>query len=140
LKSGAEILIIDDDQDFVEISKLALAGKGYRIRAAGSTPEAWKLLERKPPDLIILDLMMERLDSGMDLGQRIKNHPRLCSVPILMLSSISRETGMDFTPQTPEDLMQMHVDDFSTKPVKAKVLIEKVERLLALRGARKEGP
>jgi CheY-like chemotaxis protein len=74
--------------------------------------------------------MMEKLDAGMVLSQKIKGHPELSSTPILMLTSISRDTGMDFTPRTAEDLKKLKVDDFHTKPIKGKTLLEKVEKLL----------
>jgi len=126
----AKILIVDDDLDFIEISRLNLEAKGYRVLSASSGKEGWKMAEKEKPDLIILDLMMEKLDAGMVLSQKIKGHPELSSTPILMLTSISRDTGMDFTPRTAEDLKKLKVDDFHTKPIKGKTLLEKVEKLL----------
>lgn len=73
--------------------------------------------------------------AGMVLSQKIKNHPQYSSIPILMLTSITRDTGLDFTPRTGEDLKKLNVDDFSMKPIKAKVLLEKVEKLLALQSS-----
>jgi CheY-like chemotaxis protein len=162
-----KILIVDDDLDFIEISRLNLEGKGYQVRSATDGKEGWKMVEKEKPDLIIMDLMMERLDAGVALSQRIKSHPQYGSIPILMLTSISRDTGMDFTPRTaddlkshpqyasipilmltsisrdtgmdfaprtPEDLQKLKVDDFHTKPIKAKTLLQKVEKLLASKG------
>ncbi len=130
MKKKAKILIVDDDLDFVEINKTFLEHKGYRLISAFSAKQGWTKVEKEKPDLIILDLMMERLDSGMNLSQRLKNHPRYASIPILMLTSISRETGMDFSPRTEEERQQLQVEDFSSKPIKTKTLLEKVEKLL----------
>ena len=94
------------------------------------------MVKKQKPDLIIMDLMMEQLDSGMALSQQIKGHPQYAAIPILMLTSISRDTGMDFTPRTGGDLKQLNVDDFSSKPIKAQVLLEKVEKLLAQKSKR----
>lgn len=135
MKTGVKILIVDDDLDFVEISKLSLERQGYEIRSAPNVKEGWKMVEKEKPDLIIMDLMMEHLDAGMVLSQKIKNHPQYSSIPILMLTSITRDTGLDFTPRTGEDLKKLNVDDFSMKPIKAKVLLEKVEKLLALQSS-----
>jgi CheY-like chemotaxis protein len=126
-----KILIVDDDWDFIEISRFSLEAQGYEILAATRAKEGWKILEKERPDLIIMDLMMENLDSGMALSQKIKNHPQFSLIPILMLTSITRETGMDFSPRNAEDLRHLHVDDFSTKPIKSKLLLEKVAKLLA---------
>ncbi len=133
MKTNPKILIVDDDLDFIEISRLNLEGKGYQVRSATDGKEGWKMVEKEKPDLIIMDLMMEKLDAGVALSQKIKSHPRYGSIPILMLTSISRDTGMDFTPRTAEDLKKLKVDDFHTKPIKAKTLLEKVEKLLRLK-------
>ena len=136
MKPKAKILVVDDDLDFIEISKLSLEGQGYQILSAFNAKEGWKMVEKQKPDLIIMDLMMERLDSGMALSQQIKGHPQYTAIPILMLTSISRDTGMDFTPRTGEDLRKLNVDDFSSKPIKVHVLLEKVEKLLAKKSKR----
>jgi CheY-like chemotaxis protein len=135
MKTGVKILIVDDDLDFVEISKLSLERQGYKIQSALNAKEGWKMVEKEKPDLIIMDLMMEHLDAGMVLSQKIKNHPQYSSISILMLTSITRDIGLDFTPRTGEDLKKLNVDDFSMKPIKAKVLLEKVEKLLALQSS-----
>ena len=138
MKRNPKILIVDDDFDFVEIHKTFLEQKGYRISSAFSAKEGWRMVEKEKPDLIILDLMMERLDSGMNLSQRLKNHAQYASIPILMLTSISRETGMDFSPRTEEERKQLQVEDFSSKPIKTKTLLEKVEKLLNRKGVAEE--
>jgi CheY-like chemotaxis protein len=135
MKTGVKILIVDDDLDFVEISKLSLERQGYKIQSAPNAKEGWKMVEKEKPDLIIMDLMMEHLDAGMVLSQKIKNHPQYSSISILTLTSITRDIGLDFTPRTGEDLKKLNVDDFSMKPIKAKVLLEKVEKLLALQSS-----
>jgi CheY-like chemotaxis protein len=135
MKTGVKILIVDDDLDFVEISKLSLERQGYKIQSAPNAKEGWKMVEKEKPDLIIMDLMMEHLDAGMVLSQKIKNHPQYSSISILTLTSITRDTGLDFTPRPGEDLKKLNGDDFSMKPIKAKVLLEKVEKLLALQSS-----
>ena len=133
MKSGVKILIVDDDLDFVEISKLSLEKQGYEVQSAPNAKEGWKRVGKEKPDLIILDLMMEHLDAGMLLSQKLKKHPEYSSIPILMLTSMACDTGLDFSPRTIRDLKQLNVDDFSMKPIKAKALLEKVGKLLALR-------
>lgn len=122
---------MDDDLDFVQINKIYLEKEGYRVSCAYSAKEGWRMVEKEKPDLILMDLMMENLDSGMALSQQVKGHKEYASTPILMLTSISRETGMDFTPRSPEELKQLKVDEYCSKPIKPKALLEKVQRLLA---------
>ena len=127
----AKVLIIDDDWDFIEISRFPLEAKGYRVFSAESAEEGWKVLEKEKPDLILMDLMMEDLDSGVVLSRKIKSHPQYAAIPILMLTSIARDTGMEVSPRSAEDLRHLNVDDFGTKPLKSKLLLEKVEKLLS---------
>jgi CheY-like chemotaxis protein len=134
MKPNFKILIVDDDLDFIEISRLSLEGEGYEVRSAPNAKEGWKVVQKEKPDLIIMDLMMEHLDAGMVLSKKIKNHPHFSSIPILMLTSITRETGLDFTPRTEEDYKKLNVDDFSMKPIKPKALLEKVKKLLVGQG------
>jgi len=136
MKASPKILIVDDDPDFVEIGRLSLEGKGYQILTASTGREGWEMVQKEGPDLVILDLMMEDLDAGMTLSRKIKTDPRHAGTRILMLTSIARETGMDFSPRTEDDLRKLKVDDFHSKPIKVKTLLEKVGKLLA----RREGP
>ena len=129
----AKVLIIDDDWDFIEISRFSLEAKGYRVLSAESAEEGWKVLEKEKPDLILMDLMMEDLDSGVVLSRKIKSHPQYAAIPILMLTSIARDTGMEVSPRSAEDFRHLNVDDFGTKPLKSKLLLEKVEKLLSRR-------
>jgi CheY-like chemotaxis protein len=131
MKEKPKILIVDDDRDFIEINRYPLEAQGYRVVTAASAKEGWKRIEKEKPDLIIMDLMMETLDAGTALSQRVKGDPRYQFIPILMLTSMARETGMDFSPRNEQDLRELHVDDFGIKPIKSKALLEKVERLLA---------
>lgn len=139
MSASPKILIVDDDPDFIEIGKLSLEGKGYRVLSASTGKEGWEMVEQEAPDLVILDLMMEDLDAGMALAGKIKGHPRYQAIPVLMLTSISRETGMDFAPRTDEDLKKLKVDDFHSKPIKPRLLLEKVATLLQRRAGNKEG-
>ena len=133
MKRSPKILIVDDDPDFIEIGRLSLEGKGYQILSASTGREGWEMVQKERPDLVILDLMMEDLDAGMTLSHKIKTDPRYADTPILMLTSIARETGMDFTPRTEDDFRKLKVDDFHSKPIKVKTLLDKVEKLLARR-------
>jgi CheY-like chemotaxis protein len=126
-----KVLIVDDDEDFIAISRFSLESQGYQVLAATSAKEGWRVIKKEYPQLIILDLMMENMDAGMVLSQKIKKNPRFSSIPILMLTSIARDTGINFSPRNAEDLRHLHVDEFGIKPIKGKLLVEKVTRLLS---------
>ncbi|MFH0787951.1 MAG: response regulator, partial [Pseudomonadota bacterium] len=58
MENAADILIIDDDRDLVDSMRIILESKAYQVRSAYNGKEGYAEMERKPPDLIILDVMM----------------------------------------------------------------------------------
>lgn len=123
-----KILLIDDDVDVVEAMKIVLQSKGYQVLVAYDGGSGYKKAEDEMPDLIILDVVMKTKDEGFQTSYRLKHNPSLASVPILMLTSVGKETGFIFHPETDEEYLP--VDDFVEKPIKPKELLNKVEKLL----------
>jgi len=124
----SKILIIDDDVDIVEAIKIVLESKGHKTITAYEGEEGYKKAAAERPDLIILDVVMKTKDQGFQISYKLKNHPELSKIPILMLTSVGRETGFRFNKETDEDYLP--VDDFVEKPVKPNELLSKVNKLL----------
>jgi CheY-like chemotaxis protein len=124
------ILLIDDDLDFIEMNKLMLESKGYRIQCAHDPREAWEKMTAEKPALIVSDLMMQALDSGFAFARQIKTDERFKDVPIIILTSVNSQYGFDFHPRTPEELAAMYADAFFEKPTSARALLQKVEELV----------
>ena len=82
---AATVLIAEDNPDITRLLHLALR-KNFKVVAAPNGAEAFKLLERFNPELVITDLMMPEVD-GMEFTQMIKSDPRYSSTPVLMLSA-----------------------------------------------------
>jgi CheY-like chemotaxis protein len=122
------ILVIDDDVNFVAAMKPVLQSKGYSVEAAHSKDEAMRKLEKSMPDLILLDIMMEKLTDGFDICYKLKHDPERKKIPVLALSSIMEETGFKFSPFTDGEYFE--ADDFLQKPVEPAILLGRVERLL----------
>ncbi|MBI3752749.1 MAG: response regulator [Deltaproteobacteria bacterium] len=127
-----KILIIDDDADIVEAIKIVLESKGYKVISANEGDAGYKKAETERPDLIILDVMMKTKDQGFQVSYKLKNHPELAKIPILMLTSVGRETGFQFSKETDEEYLP--VDELVEKPIKPKELLAKVEKLLKSSG------
>ncbi|HBR18079.1 MAG: response regulator receiver protein [Deltaproteobacteria bacterium RIFCSPLOWO2_12_FULL_43_16] len=124
----AKILIIDDDADIVEATKIVLESKGYKVISANEGDAGYKKAEAERPDLIILDVMMKTKDQGFQVSYKLKNNPELSKIPILMLTSVGRETGFKFSKETDEDYLP--VEELVEKPIKPKDLLLKVEKFL----------
>lgn len=128
----AKIIIIDDDPDILDASTLVLNSKGYETITASNPEDGFKMVKDNNPDLIILDVMMNEPDDGFFLAQKFRKDK--IKTPIIMYTSISKATGMDFGKSE-----LVPVDEYVEKPISPDELIEKVEKLLKrkLEGSKK---
>lgn len=125
------VLIVDDDPEFVETTKIMLESGGYETRAAVNGSDALKRLEEEKPDIILLDVMMKTVGDGVWVGQRIKGDQRFSDVPILMITAVNKESAnrsFHLDPSTDGDYLP--VDGFLEKPVEPAVLLREVARLV----------
>jgi len=123
-----KVLLVDDDVDFLEMHSAVLENRGYRVITARSSQECLDILEKTRPDVVVLDVMMERFDSGFRASKTIKEkHP---NTPIILLTSIGDQTGLEFS-SNDEILKETGADILLDKPVSPKVFIEQIEKLAA---------
>ena len=128
MKERSKILLVDDDTDFLEMHRAVLENHGYEVITAINGKEGIERVRAEMPDLIILDLMMEKHDAGFSFSQNIKSDPLFKKIPILMVTSVAEATGYKFSMK--EDGYWMKTDDFLDKPVRPDVLIDRVQKLL----------
>lgn len=117
-----KILIIDDDIDLVETMRMVLEEEGFEVLDAQDGIQGLKSVRENNPDLIILDVMMERQDEGFHVAYEIQNDEKYKDIPIIMLSAVSQETGFNFDPEKDGDYIP--VKAFVEKPVNHDKLIE----------------
>ena len=128
--SAPSILVVDDDPDFVAITKAILETKQYQVRSAPSPDEGFAELEEEIPDLLILDVMMGRGAGGFVLARKIRKDSRFDHVPILMLTSMTEQTGFSMPGERISEKF-LPVDDYIEKGIAPHALLEKVEQQLA---------
>ena len=133
----AKILIIDDDPHYVKAMRTILESEGYQIEATNYPAEALAQIIKIKPDLILLDIMMEKLTDGFDICYKLKHDPRLKKIPVLAVTAITQETGFKFSPKTDGEYFE--ADDYLEKPVKAEDLLEHVGKLLKRQIRQKAG-
>lgn len=131
MKQNEKILLVDDDIDFLEMHKAVLKNHGYDVITATNSKEGLEKVRTEMPDLVILDLMMEKHDAGFSFSKKIKSDPLFKRIPILMVTSVAEATGYSFSLK--KDGYWMKTDDFLDKPVLPKVLIERIKKLLKSR-------
>ena len=136
------ILIVDDDDDITYTMQIILENHGYQVDSAVNSTTAKQKIEQHKPDLIILDVMMDTMHEGFDFDRELKHHPDykdirrwhpfFKDIPVLMLTAVKERFGLDFKPEA-GDQEWLPVEEFLDKPVKPAVLLEKVEKLLAIK-------
>jgi len=120
----SKILMVDDDNDFLEACKPILAKEGHEIKAANTVEEAEKSIKAFNPDLILLDIMMKAQDDGIALAQKLRKEGN--KTPIIMLSGVSKVTGYNFGKC--DNILPCN--DFLEKPVTPDALLKKVKEIL----------
>ena len=131
--STPKILIIDDDPDFVEVTKVLFETKQYEVSTAYDPDEGWAKLEQETPDALILDVMMGRGAEGFVVARKIRKDSRFDKMPILMLTSMREQTGFDFPGERIHSKF-LPVDDYIEKGIDPQALLDKVEQQLARKG------
>ncbi len=121
------ILIVDDDQDIVDSVTIMLQSEGYDVVAARGGEDCMKIVGEKRPDLILLDIMMEKLTTGLHVGYELRKHPEYKSIPIIIMSGIGEATGLDLAAEKETDYIA--ADEFLEKPVNPEVLLKRVAEL-----------
>lgn len=84
------ILIVDDDEDFRALLRVALESKGYRVEEAANGKEALPVATERPPLLILLDLQMPVMN-GRELLQRLRSQPETEEIPVVVISGFGFE-------------------------------------------------
>ena len=122
------ILLVDDDPDYLMQLEIMLKNIGFRVETADSQKEGEKKLETLRPDLAIVDLMMENMDSGFILSRKIKQaYPE---VPVIIATAVTAETGLIFGLETEEEKKWIKADLYLEKGLREDQLHREINRLL----------
>ena len=127
----AKILLIDDDIDFVEATKIVLESKPYEVVVAYEGEEGLRKAREEKPDLVILDIIMPIKD-GFTAAEQLKKDPQLNKIPILMLTAFA-EKGGESSIATSRGLT-LEAEDYIDKPVSPEELLRRVEKHLKQAG------
>ncbi len=121
-KRNYKILVVDDSTTNVVLLEAILDEKGYRIETALNANEAYSIIEKETPDLILLDLLMPKI-SGFDFLKEIRKIEKTKNTPVIVVSALTDEENV-------ERIMKMGAIDFVKKPIDLQYLVERVEQVL----------
>ena len=122
------ILIVDDDPDFATVIQKILISANYHVDVADNVEDGMKAIEEKKPDLILLDVMMEKYDDGFNMCYDLKHDDRYKEIPVIIITAVTEVTGLKFSPKTDGEYLE--ADDYVQKPISAEALLDKVKRLI----------
>lgn len=129
-----KILIVDDDKDFVTVTKAVFETRPYNCSYAYSAKEGLEKIKKVKPDLIILDIMMEDISSGFGIMSELRMAKKgseyfpYSKIPILIVTNVQKVTKLKFKETLGTSLMP--VEDFIEKPIGPMELLAKVDQLL----------
>jgi len=131
MEKKAKILLIDDDPDFVEVTKIVLESKPYEVIVAYNGNEGLRKAREESPDLILLDIIMPIKD-GFAAAEQLKKDPQLSKIPTLMLTSFSSKRGETSIPVGRG--FELEAEDYIDKPISPEDLLKTVGKYLKRAG------
>jgi two-component system phosphate regulon response regulator PhoB len=89
----SRILVVEDDSAIRHMEERILSSAGHEVVEAADVPSARSVLDTRPPDLVVLDLMMPG-GSGLDLARQMRATPHLAKIPVVVVSARARAEDM----------------------------------------------
>ncbi len=117
-----KILIVDDSNTNIVLLEAILHSRGYHTQTAYSVDEAYNMLEKERPELILLDLLMPKI-SGYQFLDQLKQNADTRDIPVIIVSAVTDTPDIQKT-------FDLGATDYIEKPVDIEVLVNKVEKTL----------
>ena len=119
MNEPSTILVVEDEESFVEALTVGLKREGFRVRVARDGVEALEMFDLVQPDLVLLDVMLPRI-SGVDVCREIRTRSR---VPIIMVTAKSSEIDTVVG-------LEVGADDYVSKPYRLRELVARMRAAL----------
>jgi DNA-binding response OmpR family regulator len=116
------VLVVEDDRDIADLVERYLQKAGFSIELVSSGRDALKAVAGRPPDVLILDLMLPHVD-GLEICRAVRSDPRTAAVPIIMLTARADESERIVG-------LEIGADDYVAKPFSPNELVARVRALL----------
>jgi DNA-binding response OmpR family regulator len=127
----ALVLIVEDETDIRDLLAFHLEREGYQVARSRSGADALRQIRARPPDLLLLDLMLPEMD-GLEVCRRVRQDPRSAAVPIVMLTARGEEVDRIVG-------LELGADDYIVKPFSPKEVVARVRAVLRRSAGRESG-
>ena len=118
-----KVLLCDDEIPILRAAEFKIKKAGYDVRTAHDGQEAWEMIQTDPPDVLVTDYQMPRMD-GMELVGRVRQRNDLCDLPVLML------TAKGFELEEDELASRLNIHKLLAKPFSPRILLETIQEVL----------
>ena len=115
------VLVVEDEVSVLEALTIALRHAGYEVDGTPEGTDALRRLTEAPPGLMILDLGLPDVD-GREILRQVRGAAQTRDLPVLVLTGLERVEA--------QEILALGANEFLTKPVSSRVLVETVGRLL----------
>lgn len=116
------ILLVEDDPDTAELMQMELEGLGYEVRLARNGVEALEMAGLEPPDLVVMDILLPKMD-GFRAAARIRENPKTQAIPVLAATALAK-------PGDREKCLEAGCDGYIAKPFTHRQLGAAIRKLL----------
>jgi DNA-binding response OmpR family regulator len=117
------VLVVDDDPVILRLLQVNFDLEGIEVVTAVDGEEGLKLAQSNPPDLVISDIMMPKVN-GLELLAALRSSPDTASLPVILLSAKAQVADV-------QRGLELGADDYVTKPFDPLELIDRVYKVLA---------
>jgi len=117
-ETGKQILLVDDDAGYRQLTRDALQDSGFMVEEASSGTQAFDMLKNATPDLILLDALMPGMD-GFEVCKQLRSQPSTSAIPVIMV------TGLDDM-KSINNAYQSGADSFTSKPLNYTALMHQL--------------
>lgn len=122
-------MIIDDAHDVAESIRLLMENRGYEVLYAANGAEGIDAAKKYHPDLIILDILMQKKDGLTTYGE-LKENKELKTTPVIILTSVNERLGFNFSSDDMGTYYGEEPEAFLKKPFDPEGLVKTVKKLI----------
>ena len=123
-----KVALIDDNEDYLFTMETFLTRNGFTTVTARDAQKGWELIRSAPPDVILLDVMMESTYAGFELWKKLQADAVLKDIPVIGISGMQSDLGVK--PGGYPDQDYFHPAAFLEKPVDRDLLLKTIARVL----------
>jgi len=116
--SEKKILLVEDNPVNRRLAEFLLRSQGYDVRAAATGVEAFEMLERERPDLIVMDIQLPGMD-GLEVTRKLKEQPATADIPVIAVTSYAMKGDR-------EKALAAGCAGYVTKPIDKNIFIQEI--------------